>query len=86
MVNQKCVKCGNEGAEFKYHGHATEVLSITTGGGVGVTVVKDLSSNEVLEMTCTRCSYVWVEKPLDVKKRDDELSEMKSPKKEVENA
>lgn len=81
MVNQRCVKCGNEGAEFKYHGHATEVMSITTvGSGVAVSVVKDLSNKEVLEMTCTRCSYVWVEKPLDVNERDEKL------KKDLENA
>jgi len=39
-----------------------------TGGELVVSTT--LSAKEALMFTCSKCSYVWVEKPLDVKERE----------------
>ena len=73
MVCEECIKCGNNGADIQYYGHITEVSTkYHVSGEIEVISSTHLLSKEALELTCKKCSYVWVKKPLDVIKREKE--------------
>lgn len=69
MIEEECVKCGFSRATMKYFGNKTTVTETEClADDTKVVAHTHLADNEVLEITCVRCSYVWLEKPLDTKK------------------
>lgn len=77
MIDQKCIKCGNNGADIEYVGNITNVFHVTTiSRAIEVHAETYLSCKEVLKITCQKCSYVWMKNPLDVQERNDYIEKM----------
>lgn len=72
MIEEECVKCGNNHADIKYFGNKTSVTETTSlADSIKVVSHTHLSDKEVLELTCSKCKYVWLEKPLDAIKEKE---------------
>lgn len=68
MIEEECVKCGYNKATMQYFGSKTKVSeSETLADNIKVVAHTHLADKEVIEVTCVRCNYVWLEKPLDYK-------------------